>query len=75
MNMLGQLFVRDTGELGENVYLVCGLIKTDEPLEAETVHVIRSDQVRVLDSKDRHEQSEGRGLDDIVKMPIWRKFR
>ena len=75
MEVLGQVFVRDTGDLEKNVYLVCGLIKTDKPLETEAVHIVQSSLSTVYQVKDCRETSEGRGLDDIMKEPLWRKFR
>ena len=70
---VGQLFARRTaGMTAENTYLVCGIIKTDEPLNTETVHLLTADLVNVLESQDVKEYTRGNGLDGIMTSPLWR---
>lgn len=71
---VGQLFVRDIGG-SENTYMVCGLIKTDKPLETETTHIFTADMVNVIESKDVSCHSRGNGFDGIMTSPIWRVRR
>lgn len=68
-----QIFVRDIG-LGNNEYLICGIVKTDAPISGESIHVVTAEAVVDHEVKDISGISAGHGLDDLVKEPIWRKF-
>ena len=70
---VAQLFVREPyGCKEENTYLVCGLIKTDKPLETEATHILTADLVNLYESKSVEELSRGNGLDAIMQEGIWR---
>lgn len=70
---VAQLFVREPyGCKEENTYLVCGLIKTNTPLETEATHIFTADLITLYESKSVKEVSEGNGLDGIMKEGIWR---
>lgn len=70
---VGQLFVRDIyGCKEENTYMVCGIIKTDNPLSTETVHLITADTVNVLESRNVQEITIGNGLDGVMASPLWK---
>lgn len=70
--MLAQLFARSTGI--ENEYIICGLVRC-AGLTTESVHVIMSSAVDVIDTRDIAEQSTGKGFDDIMQESIWRHFK
>lgn len=70
---VGQLFTRGIyGCKEENTYMVCGIIKTDEPLSMETVHLIAADTMDILESNDVKETTRGKGLDGVMTSPLWR---
>lgn len=70
---VGQLFVRDIyGSTEENTYLVCGIIKTDKPLDTEATHLLTADTVNIVESRNIADISRGSGLDGIMTSPIWR---
>lgn len=70
---IAQLFVRKTGGTkAKNTYLVCGIIKTDEPLATESTHLLTADMVTVLESRDVTTYSRGNNLDGIATSPIWK---
>lgn len=70
---VAQLFVREPcGCKEENTYLVCGLMKTDKPLETEATHIFTADQVVLYESRSVEEVSRGNGLDGIMQEGIWR---
>lgn len=70
---IAQLFVRrPSGFKLENTYLVCGIIKTDEPLQLEAMHIVTADMVDVLESKDVSLYSRGNCLDGIMTSPLWK---
>lgn len=70
---VGQLFARRTVAItAENTYLVCGIIKTDEPLDIESTHLLTADLVNVLESQDVKEYTRGNSLDGIMTSPLWR---
>ena len=70
---VGQLFARRTTEItAENTYLVCGIIKTDEPLNTETTHLLTADFVNVLESRDVSEYTRGNNLDGVMTTPLWK---
>lgn len=70
---VGQLFVRVTsGIKEENTYLVCGIIKTDKPLDTEATHIFTADTVNIIESRDVSDISRGNNLDGIATSPIWR---
>lgn len=70
---VGQLFVRDIyGCKEENTYLVCGLVKTDEPLDVETIHTITANDVSVVGSEEVGRTTRGQGLDGVMTSPLWR---
>ncbi len=71
MKILGQLFVRENDALSKNTYLVCGIIRTDKPLEAESVHTFDGN-INVALVENRETEGKGNSLDGIVKEPIWR---
>ena len=70
---VGQLFVRDISGCKEsNTYMVCGIIKTDTPLEAESTHLISADNVKHYGSEDVSKYSEGSDFHGVMISPIWR---
>ena len=70
---VGQLFTRVTsGITEENTYLVCGIIKTDEPLDTEATHIFTTDMINIIESRDVSDISRGNNLDGIATSPIWR---
>lgn len=70
---VAQLFTRKLwGSKEKNTYLVCGIIKTDEPLEAETTHILSADNVTLHESADVSGVCKGKGLDGIMASPIWK---
>lgn len=73
--MILQLFVRDNvpAEFGENVYMVCGLIRSDTPLVDECVHLFHG-SLNDIDIKDCSAVTRGNSLDGVMKSAIWRKF-
>ena len=71
MKILGQLFVRENDALSKNTYLVCGIIRTDKPLEGESVHTFGGN-IEVALVENREAEGKGNSLDGIVRTPIWR---
>lgn len=73
--MILQLFVRDNvpPSFGENVYMVCGLIKSDTPLDGECIHILQG-QFQEVECKDVASVSVGNNLDGVMLSNIWRKF-
>ena len=70
---VGQLFVRVTsGIKEENTYLVCGIIKTDKPLETEATHIFTADMVDIIESRDVSDISRENSFDGIATSPIWK---
>lgn len=69
---LMQLFFRETAE--DNVYLVCGLVKTSAPITAESQYLIPFESYRAMRLCDISSVSEGKGLDQLMQEPIWKKF-
>ena len=70
---VGQLFVRDIcGSTEENTYMVCGIIKTDKPLDTEATHIFTADMMNVIESRDVEDISHGNGFEGIMTSPIWR---
>ena len=69
---VGQIFVREIEGASKNTYLVCGIIKTKTYLNPEHTHIIVADKLQVIESRDVSELSLGKGLDGIVKAPIWK---
>lgn len=69
---VGQIFIRKTSDItAENTYLVCGLIKTDKPLEEESVHTFTGD-ISIIDIENRKFSAMGKTLDGIIGSPFWR---
>lgn len=73
--MILQLFVRDNVPLdfGENVYMVCGLIKSDTPLNGECIHLLQG-QLQEVECKNVASISKGNSLDGVMTSSLWRKF-
>ena len=70
---VGQLFVRDIySGTEENTYMVCGIIKTDKPLDTETTHIFTADMMNVIESRNVEDISIGNGFEGIMTSPIWR---
>ena len=70
---IGQLFARRTvGITAENTYLVCGIIKTDEPLDTESTHLLTADLVNILESRDVRTYTRGENLDGVMTTPLWK---
>lgn len=70
---VGQLFVRNIyGCKEENTYMVCGIIKTNEPLSTETTHLITADNMNILESRDVRDITRGQGLDNVMTSPLWK---
>lgn len=70
---IAQLFVRKPcGFVAKNTYLVCGIIKTDEPLATESTHLLAADMVTVTESHDVKSYSRGCNLDGVMTSPIWK---
>ena len=74
--MVLQLFVRDNvpADFGENVYMVCGLIKSETPLSDESIHLFAG-QLNDVESRDVSGVSRGNNLDGIIQQPLWKKFK
>ena len=73
MKTSGQLFVRGIYSSKEpNTYMVCGIIKTDAPLEVETTHIFDAHLVDILESRSVKEIARGNGFDGIMTSPIWK---
>lgn len=74
MRLTMQLFCRESDSLGENEYMVCGIIKSSEKLNVESVNVFSGENS--LFASDNH-QMEARGnvFDGIMQMPIWQRFK
>ncbi len=71
MNIRGQLFCRiPAGINTPNTYLVCGLIRTDKPIDDETIHTFSGD-VTMYTSRNVKEYSRGNNLDGIMQESIW----
>ena len=71
MNIKGQLFVRKpVGINNPNVYIVCGLIKTDKLIDDETIHTMSIDAT-IHDSRNVEEYSRGSGFDGIMTTELW----
>ena len=70
-----QLFVRDNvpPSFGENVYMVCGLIKSETPLDGECIHLLQG-QFQEVECQNVASVSRGNGLDGLMLSRIWRKF-
>ena len=73
--MVLQLFVRDNvpADFGENVYMVCGLVKSETPLDGECIHLLQG-QLNEVECKNVASMSEGENLDGVMTSPLWRKF-
>lgn len=73
--MILQLFVRDNvpPHFGENVYMVCGLIKSETPLDGECIYLLRG-QLQEVECKDVSLISKGNNIDGILRSPLWRQF-
>lgn len=70
---VAQLFVRNIiGCKEPNTYMVCGIIKTDKPLEVESTHLISADDVKFYETTDVREYSKGNGLDGVMQSYIWK---
>lgn len=69
---LMQLLFRETTE--NNVYLVCGLVKTSAPISAESQYLIPFESYRAIHIRAIDSISEGKGLDQLMQEPIWKKF-
>lgn len=70
---IGQLFARKTtGITAKNTYLVCGIIKTDEPLNTEATHILTADLLTVLESRDVSEYTRGNNIDGVMMQPLWK---
>jgi len=74
MRMIAQLFTRGSEALGENEYMVCGVVKTSEPLDKERVNVILAELGTVVGSEAFPEHTVGNGFDGIMRSPVWRRF-
>ena len=72
MKIAGQIFTRKLeSRSGGNAYLVCGIIKTNEPLEEEAIHTFTSDAVIHI-TESVKDVSRGQGLDGIMTSELWR---
>ena len=71
---VAQLFVRDISG-SENTYMVCGIIKTDEPLATEATHIITADLVNIYETKNVREITKGLDFSGIMTSPLWRVKR
>lgn len=70
---VAQLFVRNIiGCKEPNTYMVCGIIKTDKPLEVESTHLISADNVKFYETRDVKEYSRGCNIDGVMLSPIWK---
>ena len=70
---VGQLFAREiAGSTEENTYLVCGIIKTDKPLETESIHIFTADMVNVLETNYIKHIACGNNLDGLMQERIWK---
>jgi hypothetical protein len=70
---VAQLFVRNIlGCKEPNTYMVCGIIKTDRPLEVESTHLISADDVKFYETRDVREYSRGNNFDGVMQSHIWK---
>ena len=71
---VGQIFTREIARLDTepNTYLICGIIKTDRPLECEATHIISGGPITIYESKSVEDVSRGNGLDGIMTEGIWK---
>ena len=70
---VAQLFVRNIlGCKEPNTYMVCGIIKTDKPLEVESTYLISADDLKFYETKDVSEYSRGNNLDGVMQSYIWK---
>ena len=67
-----QLFVRHTSVTDDGRYMVCGLIRSDEPLKDGSVYTISNLKGDLLLVEDRKEETAGKALDQVMRTPIWR---
>ena len=72
VELTAQLFVRKSEALGDNEYIVCGVIKTSKPIEDEAVNVFSGCMNHFGKT---HVDAEGCAFDNVMEMPIFRKFR
>ena len=70
---VAQLFVRNIiGCKEPNTYMVCGIIKTDKPLEVESTHILSADELKFYETRDVREYSRGNNLDGVMLSNIWK---
>lgn len=70
---VAQLFVRNIlGCKEPNTYMVCGIIRTDKPLEVESTHLISAEELKFYETKDVREHSRGNNLDGVMRSPVWK---
>ena len=67
-----QLFVRNSSISGDGMYMVCGLIRSDTPLQEGAVYTISNIEGNLLLVEDREKETIGKALDQIMRTPIWR---
>lgn len=76
MDFTGQLFIRKAPETEEGVYMVCGLIKIDKPLDDESVYLFCSNKARYGLIEEVGDKVRGKGFDSIMyESKMWRKFK
>lgn len=71
---LAQLFMRKVPGLTPNTYLVCGLINTETPIQAESVYTLLGTPAGlcIVGQEDRTSEARGNGLDGIMGSPFWK---
>ena len=70
---VAQLFTRKISAAKEpNTYMVCGIIRTDEPLDVESTHIFSADDLKLYESKDVSEITKGCDFSGVMTAPLWR---
>ena len=70
---VAQLFTRKISVAKEpNTYMVCGIIRTDTPLDVESTHLISADDVKLYESRDVSDHSRGNDIEGVMRSPIWK---
>ena len=69
-----QLFFREIGgKFSEsNIYLVCGLVKTSEPVSDGDLYSIGPFTTNILDLENFKNETTGMAIDQVMQEPIWR---
>ena len=66
----GQLFFRETNNPG--LYMVCGLVRTNKPIDCETVYPVEYGKIYDKHGENIRKISIGNTIDGILMSRIWR---